>query len=240
MKISIVVPVFNEERLVGEVVHRVANSIIELEKEIIIVNDGSSDGTASVLEDLQVTFPIVKLSHLTKNQGKGAAVRHGLSLVTGSIVIIQDADLEYDPSDYHVLLNPIMSGKADVVYGSRFRGVSQRVLFFWHYVGNKLLTLLSNMLTNLNLTDMETGYKAFRSEIIPHLRLESNRFGMEPEFTVKVARMGLRIYEVPISYYGRTYENGKKITWRDGFQAIWTLLWYAVKVKRKTPSPLKQ
>ncbi|MGD1986516.1 MAG: glycosyltransferase family 2 protein, partial [Desulfobacterales bacterium] len=199
---------------------------IGLQSEIIIVNDGSTDGTAAQLETIDSTYENVRVFEHKKNRGKGAALRTGLAAATGEVIIIQDADLEYDPRDYEKLLVPILDGRADVVYGSRFLGGPQRVLFFWHYVGNKLITLLCDAFSNLNLTDMETGYKVFKKEVLADMTLKSNRFGFEPEFTMKIAKRGFRIYEVPISYSGRTYEEGKKIGWIDGLKAIFTILWF--------------
>ena len=195
------------------------------EKELIIVDDASSDGTKDVLKSM-IGQPNLRIIFHEKNCGKGAAIRTGVAHVTGEIVLIQDADLEYDPQDYPRLLRPILEGKADVVYGNRFHGETHRVLYFWHAVGNRMLTLACNMLTNLNLSDMEVGYKAFRADIFHRIRIRSDRFGFEPEVTGKVAKLGCRIYEVPISYYGRTYAEGKKITWRDGFEALWCIVRY--------------
>lgn len=222
MLLSIIIPAFNEVAFLPEVIRRVRET--PYDKEIIIVDDGSTDGTRDFLKDLRDER--IKIIRHEKNMGKGAAFRSGLRASTGDVIIVQDADLEYDPKDYPALLGPIIDGKADVVYGSRFLGGPHRVLFFWHSVGNFLITLISNMLTDLNLTDMETGYKAFRSEVFKHIRIESNRFGFEPEITAKVARKGFRIYEVPISYSGRGYQEGKKITWKDGIKAIFTVLKY--------------
>jgi glycosyltransferase involved in cell wall biosynthesis len=224
MKISVVIPVYNEVQTIKEVVARVQE--VELEKEIIIVDDYSTDGTRERLREINHAYENVKVLYHDHNQGKGASLRTGFQAITGDIVIIQDADLEYDPRDYPLLLGPIVDGRADVVYGSRFLGGPHRVLFFWHYVGNKLLTLLSNMLTNLNLTDMETCYKVFKSEILAEIKLRSNRFGFEPEFTAKIAKKSFRIYETPISYSGRTYAEGKKIGWKDGIKAIFAILWF--------------
>ncbi len=224
MRISVIIPVYNEEPTITEIVSRV--QAVDLETEIIIVDDGSTDGTSAHLETIDSTFENVSILRHDNNCGKGAALRTGLAEATGEVIIIQDADLEYDPCDYETLLVPILDGRADVVYGSRFLGGPQRVLFFWHYVGNKLITLLCNAFSNLNLSDMETGYKVFRKEVIEDIAVKSNRFGFEPEFTMKIAKKGFRIYEVPISYSGRTYEEGKKIGWYDGLAAIFTILWF--------------
>ena len=226
MKLSIVIPVYNEEKTIREIVRRVQDVAVEVEKEIIIINDGSSDGTPQALDIVANDYDNVVLIHQTRNRGKGAALRKGFAQATGEIILIQDADLEYDPQDYNQLLVPILDGRADVVYGSRFLGGPHRVLFFWHHVGNKFLTLLSNMLNNLNLTDMEVGYKVFRREFLDRLDLKSDRFGFEPEVTAKIARLRPRIYEVPISYSGRTYEQGKKITWKDGVVALYCIVWF--------------
>ncbi len=222
MKLSIVIPVFNEKKTIKELIRRVQDVETGLEKEIIIVDDGSSDGTRQILEKFN-NSDIKVLCH-TKNRGKGAALQTGFSTVTGDIILIQDADLEYDPRDYPKLLEPILDGRADAVYGSRFLGGPHRVLFFWHYVGNKFLTTLSNMLSNLNLSDIETCYKVFRRELIDKIVLKSKRFGFEPEITIKIAKMKCRIYEVPISYSGRDYSEGKKIGWKDGVAAIFHIL----------------
>jgi glycosyltransferase involved in cell wall biosynthesis len=218
--------VYNEEKTIHEIVQRVQDAAVEVEKEVIIVNDGSSDGTSQALNIVADAYENIVLIHQDRNRGKGAALRKGFEQATGEIILIQDADLEYDPRDYNILLEPILDGKADVVYGSRFLGGPHRVLFFWHYVGNKFLTLLSNMLNNLNLSDMEVGYKIFRRQILDRLHLKSNRFGFEPEVTAKIARLRPRIYEVPISYSGRSYEEGKKITWKDGVEALFCIAWY--------------
>lgn len=222
MLLSIIIPAFNEVAFLPEVIRRVRET--PYDKEIIIVDDGSTDGTSEYLNSLKETD--VKVILHKENIGKGAAVRSGLAISTGDVIIVQDADLEYDPKDYPVLLGPIIDGKADVVFGSRFLGGPHRVLFFWHSVGNFLITIISNMLTDLNLTDMETGYKVFRREVFNHISIESDRFGFEPEITSKVAKKGFRIYEVPISYSGRGYQEGKKITWKDGIKAIFTVLKY--------------
>lgn len=224
MKLSIVIPVFNERDTIEELIRRVQNVEVGLEKEIIIVDDGSEDGTHQILENLN--HPNIKIFFHSINQGKGASLQTGFSKAAGDIVLIQDADLEYDPRDYSRLLEPILDGRADAVFGSRFLGGPHRVLFFWHYIGNKLLTTLSNVLTNLNLSDMETCYKVFRKEIIDKITLKSKRFGFEPEITIKLSKMKCRIYEVPISYSGRDYSEGKKIGWKDGVAAIFHIFRY--------------
>ncbi|SHK83710.1 MULTISPECIES: glycosyltransferase family 2 protein [Desulfatibacillum] len=227
MKLSVVIPVYNELETLREILDAVlAVELEDIEKEIVAVDDCSTDGTTDLLKKLSDELGI-KVQFHEVNQGKGAALRTGFKAATGDIIIIQDADLEYDPNEYPKLLKPIIRGKADVVYGSRFAGgESHRVLYFWHSVGNKFLTLLSNMFTNLNLTDMEVCYKVFTKDVISQLTVCENRFGFEPEITAKVSRMGCRIYEVGISYAGRTYSEGKKIGWRDGFRAIWCILKY--------------
>ncbi len=226
MKLSIVIPVYNEQDTIETLVEHVQAAPLDLEKELILVDDCSSDDTQSHLKKLAEQDNIRVFYH-DVNQGKGAALRTGFAAATGDIVIIQDADLEYDPREYPKLINPIIENKADVVYGSRFAGGEcHRVLYFWHSLGNTFLTLLSNMLTDLNLTDMETCYKAFRREIIQSIDIKENRFGFEPEITAKIAKKQCRIYEVGISYNGRTYEEGKKIGWRDGVRAIWCILKY--------------
>jgi len=225
--LSVVMPAYNEEATIAGVVERVlAQPVVA---ELIIVDDASTDGTGGVARMLAERHGRVKVFSHAVNQGKGAALRTGFQHATAPIVIVQDADLEYDPVEYGILLGPILDGKADVVFGSRFLGSgAHRVLYFWHYVANTLLTLLSNMGTNLNITDMETCFKAFKREVIQAVEIEENRFGFEPEITAKVARMRprLRIYEVPVSYHGRTYEEGKKIGWRDGVRALWCILKY--------------
>ncbi|HSV94360.1 MAG TPA: glycosyltransferase family 2 protein [Spirochaetia bacterium] len=225
-KLSVIMPVFNEKAFIKKAVTAVLKaSIGKMTKEIIIVDDGSRDGTTQILKKIKNRK--IKIVFQRKNQGKGAAIRRGLKEVTGDIVIIQDADLEYNPKEYPLLLQPILDRKADVVFGSRFLGDRpHRVLNYWHMVGNKFLTLFSNMMTNINLTDMETGYKMFTREVADKLKLRENRFGMEPEFTAKIARMRCRVYEVGISYSGRNYDQGKKINWRDGVHAIWCILKY--------------
>lgn len=219
MKLSVIIPVYNEAKTILEVIRRVKE--VPFEKEIIVVDDCSTDGTKDIL---WANGKGLKLFFHETNQGKGAAIRTALPHITGEITIIQDADLEYRPSEYPQLIAPIVDGMADVVYGSRFQGGTHRVLYFWHAVGNKIITTLSNMLTDLNLSDMETGYKVFRSEILKAMKIESNRFGFEPEVTAKVAKMGCRIYEVPISYWGRDYSEGKKINWKDGVAAIYWII----------------
>ena len=232
MKLSVLIPAYNEVNTLEEAIRRVRG--VRLPKEIIVVEDGSTDGTRELLMRLAGeakpapdSLNELKVLIQPKNQGKGAAVRSALSHVTGDIVVIQDADLEYDPRYYMRLLEPILEGQADVVYGTRFYGGGpHRVLFFWHYLGNQLLTLVSNVLTNLNLTDMEVGYKVFKSEVLKNINLKSDRFGFEPEITMKVAKKKCRVYEVPISYHGRTYAEGKKITWKDGIATFYTLIRY--------------
>lgn len=221
MKLSIVIPVYNEKDTLREIIRRVETTAYD--KEIILVDDCSTDGSREILDSYrnQNNF---KICFHSKNRGKGAALQTGFAQVTGDVIVIQDADLEYDPSEYGKLLEPILDGRADVVYGSRFLGGPHRVMFYWHYLGNKVLTTISNMLTNLNLTDMETGYKVFRKTVIDSISLKCERFGFEPEFTSKVAGNKFRVYEVPISYSGRDYSQGKKITWKDGVAALWYII----------------
>ncbi len=223
--LSVVVPVFNEAATVVQIVRRVLEQ--RPVQEVVVVDDASSDGTWEALQELKPLAPRVKLFRHEKNQGKGAALRTGFAQITGAVAIVQDADFEYDPREYHILLRPILAGQADVVFGTRFGGSqAHRVLYYWHSVGNKLLTTLSNMATNLNLTDMETGYKAFKREVIQRIQIQESRFGFEPEITAKVARLRVPVYEVAISYFGRTYEEGKKIGWRDGVSALRCILKY--------------
>ena len=250
MKLSVVMPVYNERSTLRYMVERVLSVSLPVphETELLCVDDGSRDGSREILAELHEQYPQVRVFFQPQNMGKGAALRRGIQEATGDFVVIQDADLEYDPVDYPLLLDPLIQGKADVVYGSRFLGIGpHRVLYFWHSVGNRLLTLLSNCLTDINLSDMETCYKAFRREIIQAIPIEENRFGFEPEITVKVAKRRLRIYEVGIGYWGRTYEEGKKIGWRDGVRALWCLLKYSIKEPAVTmqaptavPEPLPQ
>jgi glycosyltransferase involved in cell wall biosynthesis len=225
MKLSIIIPCYNEAATIAEVIAAVKGCPYQ-DKEIVVVDDCSTDGTGDLLRGA-LAAQVDRVEHHERNQGKGAAIRTGFKAATGDIVIVQDADLEYDPRDIPRLIQPIIDNRADVVYGSRFTGSeSKRVLYFWHMVGNKFLTLLSNMFTNLNLTDMESGYKAFRKSILDRITIEENRFGFEPEITAKVAKAKCRVYEVGISYSGRTYAEGKKITWKDGFSAIRCILFY--------------
>ncbi len=239
-KVSIVIPVYNEKSTIEEILRRVLDT--EVRKEVILVDDGSTDGTRQILENMaaqrangeefapaqdggeRIELRDLRFVFQVPNQGKGAALRRGFAQATGEIVLVQDADLEYDPRDYSKLLEPVIDGRADVVYGSRFLGGPQRVHYFWHYVANRVLTLLSDIFTNLKLTDMETCYKVFRREVLKGIEIKSNRFGFEPEITAKIAKHSWRIYEVPITYAGRTYEEGKKITWKDGIQALWCII----------------
>lgn len=223
--VSIVMPVYNEIQTIRPIVDRVLRADLpNLERELIIVDDCSTDGTADVIRSLDDGR--IRTAFHERNRGKGGALQTGFSMVTGDVVIIQDADLEYDPADYGRLLEPILDGRADVVYGSRFLGGPHRVLLFWHYVGNRFLTLVTNAIYNVNLTDMETCYKAFRAEVLAHLGIRSRTFGFEPEFTAKVTKGGYRLFETPISYSGRTYAEGKKIGWKDGFIALYCVLRY--------------
>jgi glycosyltransferase involved in cell wall biosynthesis len=225
-KISILIPVFNEAGTIEEIIRRVrAADTRGLVKELILVNDASTDGTGTILKKFAADSDLKIFSH-PYNRGKGAAVRTAIAQATGDVLLIQDADLEYDPADYPVLLKPILDGRADVVYGSRFLGGPHRVLLFWHFAANKLLTLLSNLVCNLNLSDMETGYKIFRRQCVADLKLSSDRFGIEPELTAKLARRRCRFYEMPISYSGRDYSEGKKIGWKDGIAALWFIFRY--------------
>jgi glycosyltransferase involved in cell wall biosynthesis len=236
MKLSVVIPVYNERATLRQLVNHVLSLSRPFEIELLCVDDGSTDSSREILLELQKEHSAIRVFLQPRNLGKGAALRRGIQEATGEFVVIQDADLEYDPAEYPILLEPLMEGKADVVYGSRFMGGRpHRVLYFWHSVGNRLLTLCSNALTDLNLTDMETCYKAFRREVIQSIPLEENRFGFEPEVTVKIAKRRLRVYEVGISYSGRTYEEGKKIGWRDGVQAFWCMLKYSLKEPRVKP-----
>jgi glycosyltransferase involved in cell wall biosynthesis len=232
MKLSIIIPVYNEVETIAEVIRRVLVAPVDLPKEIIIVDDCSIDGTRERLQGLvkntmsDTGEAMLKVLSHEQNRGKGAAIQTAIAKATGTMIIIQDADLEYDPEDYPVLLQPILEGRADVVFGNRFHGGTHRGIDFWHMMGNRLLTMICNMLTNLNLTDMEVGYKAFRAELLKQIPIRSQRFGFEPEVTVKVAKRGCRIHEVPIAYHGRTYAEGKKIGWRDGVAALGHIIWY--------------
>ena len=243
-KLSIIIPVYNEKETILEILRRVLDT--DLRKEVVVVDDCSNDGTREILQSMAgaqtkgadhalppdggepIALRDIRFLFQAQNQGKGAALRRGFAVATGDIVLVQDADLEYDPRDYPKLLEPILDGRAEVVFGSRFLGGPQRVHYFWHYVANRFLTLLSDMFTNLKLTDMETCYKVFRREVLKDIRLKSDRFGFEPEITAKVAKGKWRVYEVPISYAGRTYEEGKKITWKDGLQALWCIIRYSL------------
>lgn len=225
--LSVIMPVYNEASTLGEIVGRVMKSSVPIERELIIVDDASTDATSEVLKKISLEYDgeIRVLSHET-NRGKGAAIRTGIAHARGEVILIQDADLEYDPRDYQLLLEPILEEQADAVFGNRFHGGPHRVLYFWHYAANRFLTLLTNVLTGLNLSDMEVGYKVFRADVLRRISLKSDRFGFEPEITIKVAKLGCRVYEVPIRYYGRTYAQGKKITWRDGLAAVGHIIRY--------------
>lgn len=224
LKLSVVIPVYNERTTLPALLDKVLAA--PYDKELLVVDDYSTDGTRDLLQNY--SHPQVRIFYHEVNKGKGAAIRTAIQHATGDVVLIQDADLEYDPQEYPKLIDPIERDLADVVYGSRFLGGPHRVLFFWHYLGNQFLTTVSNMMTNLNLSDMETCYKAFRREVIQSIPLRSNRFGFEPEVTAKIARRGVRVYETPISYHGRTYAEGKKIGWKDGVVALWTIVRYAI------------
>ena len=227
MKLSIIIPCYNEESTIKKIIQKIKEQS-DIEKEIIIIDDFSTDKTKKILED-ELKNSVDQILYNSKNYGKGYTIRKGIEKATGDFILIQDADLEYDPGDYKKLLNPIKTGLADVVYGSRFIGTSERrVLYFWHTVGNKFLTLLSNMFSNLNLTDMEVGYKVFRSSVIKNIILNENRFGFEPEITAKIAKKNIKIYEVGINYFGRKYSEGKKITWKDGFSALRCIIYYNI------------
>jgi glycosyltransferase involved in cell wall biosynthesis len=232
MKVSIVIPCYNEKNTIERIVEAVCNAPVQ-NKEIIVVDDCSRDGSQAVLKE-RVSQMVDRIAYHQMNRGKGAALRTGFAAATGDIILVQDADLEYSPEDYPLLLDPIISGKADAVVGSRFMGGRpHRVLFFWHMVGNRFLTLLSNMFTNLNLTDVETGFKAFNASLIKEIQIEEDRFGVEPEIVAKLARTGCRIYEVGVSYSGRTYREGKKINWKDGVRAIYAILKYNLRSRPK-------
>ena len=230
MKLSIIIPCFNEEKTIIEIIQRVKNSLnsLNISHEIIVIDDNSTDKTSDILKN-DLNNIVDKLIHNPENSGKGYSIQKGIEIAKGEFILIQDADLEYDPKDYSKLLKPLQNDIADVVFGSRFVGTNEkRVLYFWHSVGNKLLTILSNIFSNLNLTDMEVGYKVFKSEILKSIELKENRFGFEPEITAKIAKLKVRIYEVGINYYGRKYEDGKKITWKDGFSAIRCIIKYNI------------
>lgn len=228
MKLSIIIPVYNERELAPQLLERVEQAVLPegVTREAVLIDDCSTDGTRDWLKELKETRPDLIVRLHERNQGKGAALRTGFAIATGDAIIVQDADLEYDPREYAALLEPLLDGRADVVFGTRFLGNTHRVLYYWHSVGNWLLTMLSNMLSNINLTDMECCYKLFKADVLRQVRLQEDRFGFEPEVTAKVARLGVRIYEVPVSYSGRTYAEGKKINWQDGFSALRCILRY--------------
>jgi len=228
MKLSIIIPVYNERELAPQLLERVEQAVLPdgVTREVVLIDDCSTDGTRDWLKELNDTRPDLTVLLHERNQGKGAALRTGFAAATGDAIIVQDADLEYDPREYAALLEPLLDGRADVVFGTRFLGHTHRVLYYWHSVGNWLLTMLSNMLSNINLTDMECCYKLFKADVLRQVRLQEDRFGFEPEVTAKVARLGVRIYEVPVSYSGRTYAEGKKINWRDGVSALRCILRY--------------
>jgi len=228
--LSVVIPVYNELRWVEEILERVeVSDRLGCDLEIVVVDDCSTDGTSALLETIASRHPELRLCRQDRNQGKGAALRRGFREAKGQIILIQDADLEYHPADYPMLLRPLLDGVADVVYGSRFLGGPHRVLYYWHSIGNRVLTTFSNCFTNLNLTDMETCYKVFRREVLDRVTIKQDRFGFEPEITAKIARLGARIFEVPISYAGRTYDEGKKIGWKDGVKALWYIARYGTR-----------
>jgi glycosyltransferase involved in cell wall biosynthesis len=228
MKVSVIVPAFNEAATIGEIIQRIRKSPLDAQVEIVVVDDGSTDGTRDILAAEAAGADDLRLVLQEKNRGKGAAIRTGIERVTGDITIIQDADLEYDPRDYPALLRPILEERAEIVFGNRFHGGEHRVLYYRHFLANRFLTMVCNALTDLNLSDMEVGYKAFRTSVLKRLRLRANRFDIEPELVIKAARLGVRIYEVPISYHGRTYAEGKKIGWRDGVVALWRMFVFRV------------
>ena len=228
MKLSVIMPVYNEIATIGEILARVRAAPIDCDMELVVVDDCSTDGTRDFLREHAARHPAVRLVLQDRNQGKGTAIRRGIEHVTGEVVLIQDADLEYDPRDYPALLRPILEGRADIVFGNRFHGGEHRVLYYRHFVANRLLTMICNVATDLNLSDMEVGYKVFRTSVLKQLRLRACRFDIEPELVIKSAQLGVRIYEVPISYHGRTYAEGKKIGWRDAVAALWRIFVFRV------------